>query len=108
MYMDDVYKRIPEEELELLSREIEMCRDAGGDHEYESYLAESVTARLYTEIEVEFAFYQHTGHYHAYIVNQECGHTERGHAESQKGFWWALRYALIGLGAAKIQPDQSW
>jgi hypothetical protein len=108
MYMDDVYKRIPEEELELLSREIEMCRDAGGDHDYESMLAEDVTARLYTEIEVTFATYRQSNLYHCFVKNQEFGHVERGHSQSNQSFWWALRYALIGLGAAKIEPEQEW
>lgn len=106
MVMTMIYERISEDELERLSREIEMCRDAGGDDEYESALAEDVTARLYTEIEVEFATYKQSTLYHCFIKSQEFGIVERNHAQSIRSFWWALRYALIGLGMAKIEPDQ--
>lgn len=108
MYMDEVYKRIPEEELEALTREVELCRDAGGDDEYESSLAEDVAARLYTEIEVTFAKYRPHAPLEAFITNREGGNTERGHGQSRTSFWLALRYALIGLGAAKIEPEQEW
>lgn len=108
MYMDDVYKRIPQEELELLTREIEVCRDAGGDDDYESALAEDVAGRLYTEIEVNFAIHKHSTLYHCFVKNQEFGHVERCHAQSIMSFWYALRYALIGLGRAKIEPEQEW
>jgi hypothetical protein len=108
MYWEEVCKRIPEEELELLTREIEMCRDAGGDWEYESSLAEDVAARLYTEIEVTFATYARDSLYHAFVMNNEGGNTERNHSQSKYSFWTALRGAIIGLGAAKIEPDQEW
>jgi hypothetical protein len=108
MYWEEVCKRIPEEELELLTREIKMCRDAGGDWGYELSLAEDVAARLYAEIEVQFATYPQSNLFHAFVMNAEGGNVERCHDQSNKSFWWALRYALIGLGAAKIEPDQEW
>ena len=108
MYMDDVYKRISRDELERLTREIEMCRDAGGDSEYEAYLAETVAAQIYTEVEIQFATYKRDCLYHAFVLNREFGHTERNHGQSKVSFWKAFRSALIGLGMAKIEPEQEW
>jgi len=104
----EIYRRIPEEELELMTREIELCRDTGGDDEYESYLSEYVAAKIYTEIEVQFATYKKSNLYHVFVVNSELRYTEHGHSQSQKSFFWALRYAIISLGAAKIEPSGDW
>jgi hypothetical protein len=108
MYMEHVYKRISRDELESLTREIEMCRDAGGNDEYESYLAEYVAAQIYTEVEIQFVTYKRDCLYHAFVLNTETGHTERNHGQSKVSFWTAFRFALIGLGMAKIEPDQEW
>ena len=108
MYVEELYKRIPAEELELLAREIQMCRDAGGDDDYEDYLAECVAARIYTDIGVQFVTYGRNSLYDAFVVNTEGGHKELGHGQSKYSFWTALRNALVGMGMAKIEPEQDW
>jgi hypothetical protein len=108
MYLEELYKRIPAEELELLTREIEMCRDAGGDSDYEISLAEHVAATIYTEIDVEFVTCRQSTLYHAFTVNTEGGHRELGFGQSKVSFWKAFRAALINMGFSKIEPDQDW
>jgi len=108
LYADELYKRISRDELESLTREIELCRDAGGNWDYESSLGEYVAETIYTEFEVTFATYTRDCLYHAFVMNNEGGNTERNHSQSKYSFWTALRFAIIGLGMAKIEPDQEW
>lgn len=106
MVMTMIYERISENEIESLTREIELSRDAGGDADYENALAEHVAGTIYTDIEVEFVTYKQSNLYHCFVKNHEFGIVERDHAQSNRSFWWALRYALIGMGMAKIEPEQ--